>query len=69
MDDRFASIRPFIGRADAFLSHADRESLIGDHSAENGNPEYPSTFEMLRAFDSKHKDFDLPSKRLWIDYT
>ena len=68
LDDRFASARLFIGRADAFLSHADRESVIGK-SVSNGNPEYPSTFQMLSNFDYQHKDFDLPSKRLWIDYT
>ena len=56
LDDRFVSIRPFIGRADAFLSHADRESLIGRSGYDNGNPEYPSTFEMLLKFDVLPKD-------------
>ena len=52
----------------------DRESVIGSSEVmigkcNNGNPDYPSTFELLRGFNLGNKDFDLASKRLWIDYT
>ena len=45
----------------------DRESVIGA-SESNGNLDYPSTFELLYRFNYGHKDFDLASKRMWVDY-
>ena len=68
VDDRFVAVRPFIGPADLFLSHADRESFLG-RGSNNGNPDCESTMQLLFNFDRGQTDFNLPSKRMWVDYT
>ena len=67
-------MRKHVNIANVFISHMDREPLLG--VGPGGHPDYTphgmkdmSTFQQLQLIHFAHPDFKVPKRYCWLDYS
>ena len=71
VDDSFADVRSEVSVANVFISHMDREPLLGvsgSLGAEHGMEDM-STFQQLWEINYALSEFNVEKRYCWLDYT